>query len=63
MEFNDKDVVANVNPHTSGVEFHFIRCSRVIRVPESDPRSEIVVLFARYRKREINLMISLVHVP
>lgn len=58
MEF--KDVV---NPVTSGVEFHLSGAAAVTRVPEPDPRSEIVVLFARYRKREVNLMISLVHVP
>lgn len=58
MEF--KDVV---NPVTSGVEFHLSGAAAVTRVPEPDSRSEIVVLFARYRKREVNLMISLVHVP
>lgn len=42
MEF--KDVV---NPVTSGVEFHLSGAAAVTRVPEPDPRSEIVVLFAR----------------
>lgn len=57
MEFNDKDVVSGVNPIHQA--WSFIYPAQY----EFDPRSEIEVLFARYRKREINLMISLVHVP
>lgn len=53
MEFNDKDVVNPIH------QWSFIYPAQY----EFDPRSEIEVLFARYRKREVNLMISLVHVP
>lgn len=57
MEFNDKDVVSGVNSIHQA--WSFIYPAQY----EFDPRSEIEVLFARYRKREVNLMISLVHVP
>lgn len=55
-------MLADVNPIHQAWSFIYSMLPRNT-IPESDPRSGIGVLFARYRKREVNLMISLVHVP